>query len=170
MIKAIETEYKGYRFRSRLEARWAVFFDSVGIEWQYEVEGYELDDLRYLPDFYLPQANMWLEVKPVAFTPDEREKASRLSKATHRDVILAVGVPEPTVYLSIREEGRILMPYKDSIWMSEKIQMDYPDTPFEQWLIEDKERCVEFARIFSSLMAACRAARSARFEHGEKGA
>ena len=26
-IKAIETYYKGYRFRSRLEARWAVFFD-----------------------------------------------------------------------------------------------------------------------------------------------
>jgi hypothetical protein len=26
--KAIETHYKGYRFRSRLEARWAVFFDT----------------------------------------------------------------------------------------------------------------------------------------------
>ena len=30
-IKAIETYYKGYRFRSRLEARWAVFFDAAGI-------------------------------------------------------------------------------------------------------------------------------------------
>jgi hypothetical protein len=28
-IKAIETSYKGYRFRSRLEARWAVFFDAL---------------------------------------------------------------------------------------------------------------------------------------------
>lgn len=26
-IKAIDTIYKGYKFRSRLEARWAVFFD-----------------------------------------------------------------------------------------------------------------------------------------------
>ena len=33
MIKAIPTEYKGYRFRSRLEARWAVFFDACGADW-----------------------------------------------------------------------------------------------------------------------------------------
>lgn len=30
-IKAIETSYAGCRFRSRLEARWAVFFDTLGI-------------------------------------------------------------------------------------------------------------------------------------------
>ena len=35
-IKPIETIYKGYRFRSRLEARWAVFFDALGIEYEYE--------------------------------------------------------------------------------------------------------------------------------------
>ena len=28
-IKPIETKYNGYRFRSRLEARWAVFFDMI---------------------------------------------------------------------------------------------------------------------------------------------
>lgn len=43
-IKAIETSYKGYRFRSRLEARWAVFFDELGIKWEYEKEGYDLTD------------------------------------------------------------------------------------------------------------------------------
>lgn len=45
-IKAIETSYKGYRFRSRLEARWAVFFDALGIEWEYEKEGYELPNIK----------------------------------------------------------------------------------------------------------------------------
>ena len=30
-FKAVETVYKVYRFRSRLEARWAIFFDSLGI-------------------------------------------------------------------------------------------------------------------------------------------
>ena len=54
MIKAIETEYRGYRFRSRLEARWAVFFDACGVKWEYEPEGYDLDNgLYYLPDFLL---------------------------------------------------------------------------------------------------------------------
>ncbi len=39
-FKAIETLYKGYRFRSRLEARWAVFFDALGLKWEYEKEGF----------------------------------------------------------------------------------------------------------------------------------
>lgn len=82
MIKAIETEYNGYRFRSRLEARWAVFFDRAGIKYQYEVEGFEAvwaegtydeekqeptvieKKFRYLPDFYLPDFDLWVEVKP----------------------------------------------------------------------------------------------------------
>lgn len=51
-IKAIETVYNGYRFRSRLEARWAVFFDAMGIKYEYEKEGYDLGELGwYLPDF-----------------------------------------------------------------------------------------------------------------------
>lgn len=50
-IKAIETEYAGCRFRSRLEARWATFFDELGIPWHYEEQGYELPSGRYLPDF-----------------------------------------------------------------------------------------------------------------------
>lgn len=51
-IKAIETEYNGYKFRSRLEARWAVFFDSLGIKYEYEPEGFELPSgAMYLPDF-----------------------------------------------------------------------------------------------------------------------
>lgn len=53
-LKAIETEYKGYRFRSRLEARWVVFFDACGVKWEYEPEGYVLSDGGYyLPDFLL---------------------------------------------------------------------------------------------------------------------
>ena len=51
-IKPIETIYNGYRFRSRLEARWAVFFDSLGVEYEYEPEGFELPGVGvYLPDF-----------------------------------------------------------------------------------------------------------------------
>ena len=37
-IKTIETEYDGHRFRSRLEARWAVFFNAVGLTYEYEIE------------------------------------------------------------------------------------------------------------------------------------
>lgn len=70
-IKAIETAYRGFRFRSRLEARWAVFFDCLGIDWEYEPEGFEIrpewDERqkawKYLPDFRLTKLNTWVEVK-----------------------------------------------------------------------------------------------------------
>ncbi len=63
-IKAIETRYAGCRFRSRLEARWAVFFDTLGVRWEYEPEGLLFDDgTRYLPDFRLPDLRIWFEVK-----------------------------------------------------------------------------------------------------------
>ena len=63
-IKPIETVYNGYRFRSRLEARWAVFFDSSKIKYLYEPEGFKLSDgTYYLPDFYLPDEDYYVEVK-----------------------------------------------------------------------------------------------------------
>lgn len=61
----IETAYLGYRFRSRLEARWAVFFETIGIRWRYENEGFTLaEGVNYLPDFYLPDFDIYLEMKP----------------------------------------------------------------------------------------------------------
>lgn len=64
-IQPIETRYKGYRFRSRLEARWAVFFDQMGILYEYEPEGFMLHDRAYLPDFRLPELLTYVEIKPI---------------------------------------------------------------------------------------------------------
>ena len=62
-IKPIETKYNGFRFRSRLEARWAVFFDMIGLKYEYEVEGFDMNGIRYLPDFYIPSLDRWFEIK-----------------------------------------------------------------------------------------------------------
>lgn len=63
-IQAIETTYHGYRFRSRLEARWAVYLDAIGIAWEYEPEGFDLGNgLWYLPDFYMPAFGLFAEIK-----------------------------------------------------------------------------------------------------------
>jgi hypothetical protein len=90
-IKAIETIYRGWKFRSRLEARWAVFMDELGVEYRYEPEGFDLDGIRYLPDFYLPKLKCWLEIKPDAPTNDEREKAIRLCLAKDEPVVIFAG-------------------------------------------------------------------------------
>lgn len=46
-IKAIPTRYRHVLFRSRLEARWAAFFDLIHWEWEYEP--FDLDG--WIPDF-----------------------------------------------------------------------------------------------------------------------
>lgn len=96
-IKAIPTKYKNVVFRSRLEARWAVFMDNLGIEWCYEFEGYDLDGVWYLPDFWLPKFECghgaFLEVKPKECNSYELLKAEKLCLATGKLVILGEGVP-----------------------------------------------------------------------------
>lgn len=54
-IKPTETVvYNGVKFKSELEACWAVFFDECGVEWEYEPQGFILGDgVGYIPDFLL---------------------------------------------------------------------------------------------------------------------
>lgn len=90
--KAIETRYKGFRFRSRLEARWAVFFDTLGVEYHYEPEGYELPDgTWYLPDFFLPAEDCYFEIKGPAPTDEDWNKAGQLAYATQKFVNILSG-------------------------------------------------------------------------------
>lgn len=79
-IKAIETEYDGHRFRSRLEARWAVFFNAIGLTYEYEIEGFEMDGTRYLPDFYIPSLNRWFEIKGKPLSLDEIKKCEEFCR------------------------------------------------------------------------------------------
>lgn len=64
MLKSIPTVYNGTTFRSRLEARWAYYFDLLGLKWYYEYEGFVLNDgTKYVPDFYIPGFG-YIEIKP----------------------------------------------------------------------------------------------------------
>lgn len=100
--RAIETHWHGYRFRSRLEARWAVFFDCLEIEFSYEPEGFHTDVGGYLPDFFFPQVRCYGEVKPCALTPSELAKATWLCEAKQCHLILLIAPPNfqayPTIY------------------------------------------------------------------------
>ena len=93
-LRAIETEYRGYQFRSRTEARYAVLVDAAGIVWQYEAEGFDLNGARYLPDFFLPELKTFVEVKP---TKEAAEQAAplllALMAASGCDGLFAIGSP-----------------------------------------------------------------------------
>jgi hypothetical protein len=114
MHRAIETRYKGRRFRSRLEARWAVVFETLGIKWDYEPEGFELGaGLRYLPDFLVhfdptssvvkqwPGAGYWIEIKPTAPTDAEIQKLQLVVNQTGHHGVFLCGSPWDAKHLPI---------------------------------------------------------------------
>lgn len=172
---AIETRYKGYRFRSRLEARWAVFFDALKLRWEYEKEGYDLGDLGpYLPDFWLPDVNMWAEVKPLLFTNTEKAKCRALTDATGYPCLMLVALPDKTSYWATvpMDEG-----YDIEIDGQEYAgTMDYLLTT---WHLDERRfysspgctgaDCADVMVFGDRYEFAVTAARAARFEHGEKG-
>ncbi len=129
------TEYAGEYFRSRIEARWAIVFDTLEVEWGYELQHYDfglkhqwddhefqehLDNVlennyyededevirgvyrekyernMYLPDFFLPEFEHWVEIKGKSPNWEEQTKACRLARATNKPVTILWGyIPDP---------------------------------------------------------------------------
>lgn len=92
-LQAIETRYKGYRFRSRLEARWCVAFDHAGIHYEYEPQGYQVGTKAYLPDFHLPGLGFF-EVKGTREYPADTYQAFANGAGEHLFVAVG-GIPDP---------------------------------------------------------------------------
>lgn len=209
-LKPIETRYKGYRFRSRLEARWAVFFDALGIKWEYEKEGYDLGEAGwYLPDFWLPKLTTWVEIKQDynTMTEDSRIDAHRKARALRdcsggTSVVVVFGPPgnmQSWAYFmdcsdsggGYHEEwgGAFCFCDKCGAWfdyynglpgshtaMSSDWEPLYAcDCPLMQRTDEPGLKCYDQpvrSWIECCVLAtsdAVRKARSARFEHGERG-
>jgi hypothetical protein len=90
MREGIPTEYKHYRFRSRLEAMWARFFDLLGWEWKYEPFDYD----GYIPDFVLllPRGDVLVEVKPETDFPGLRQNTVKIDCCDWKKEALLLGV------------------------------------------------------------------------------
>lgn len=110
-IKAIETRVYGCRFRSRLEARWAVFLTSAGFRWAYEPEGVELDAGRYLPDFRVTRddVTVWLEIKPMTERADDPRHAE-LARRGGQLVFVVQGLHRPGDDCDLDHAARVFHP------------------------------------------------------------
>ena len=189
-IKAIETRYRGYRFRSRLEARWAVFFSCLGLKWEYEPEGFDIDGVFYLPDFRVEypgrgegeRHHEWFEVKGdiKAISIEECEKLVRFGR--HDRITLLDGVPAPTMYPSIqfergavRVEGRPVDAKKLKQYLSKLADVVQEDrSGWALWSHKGRMWWDFHKNFFPAhdrlIEGACQEARGARFEHDYHGA
>lgn len=195
-IKPIDTYYNGYRFRSRLEARWAVFFDALGVKYEYEPEGFERNGIYYLPDFLIYDVegihmcewrkNIYVEVKGVP-DQDSADKVFTHSRGIYPDMggipIWVVGnIPNPNNYISDMEEQR-----HERCWkMHEQGILHQCSLCINDFGPLDGDQCFEFSLDYTDhlifrgsdssysygtwsnkISNAFLQARQARFEHGE---
>lgn len=95
LVKALPVWYKGWRFRSRTEGRWATFFERMGIEFHYEPQGFRLPDgaTKYLPDFYLPVTRSWAEIKGCEPTREEKLKCELTVRGAQSGMCLVIAGP-----------------------------------------------------------------------------
>ncbi len=195
MIKPIETVYNGYRFRSRLEARWAVFFDALGVQYEYEPEGFTKNGITYLPDFRLKcygfrgehnwedPIDLYVEVKGKmdeesakkinTFTPGESwtERNGNWERVKCGIHLLVVGsVPKDIDMMDIDND----MGYGIFAFNYDTIDGDYfgafpaADSSGKFYLFGDDSNYInqeDVPRVKNALLKA----RQARFEHGECG-
>lgn len=195
-IKAIETIYNGYKFRSRLEARWAVFFDAVGIKYEYEPEGFTDGDLCYLPDFYLPEHDTYVEVKPKreGFLEELQKAFSFINEELKiKRLLILQDVPNPNEYASwflypfafysslfgavdfqwvqlCRIDGKMV--FKPDLYYLKRIVTAIDLSPKEESVFNKSGFLFEQTAKKEDaefLKMAYKKARSSRFEFGEKG-
>jgi hypothetical protein len=219
-IAPLETRYAGYRFRSRIEARWAVFFTRLGLDWEYEEQGFKVhwagdpvartsgsvdawpdvqhppgyvektQPTRYLPDFQLPGLGLYLEVKPamphlidpegvkrwqrfageVALEWDRGRTAMLCGPIPNPDTVDEYGPPRPYEWY---EQTVVMLGDWHAAWCSCP-SGDHFDIQFQgrggriqcgcPRILDDHYRTGNDPRILNAYAAA----RSARFEHGER--
>jgi hypothetical protein len=141
-LKPIPTRYDGYHFRSRTEARYAVLWKACYWPYEFERQGFSLERGAYLPDFYLPQQGIWVEVKGPPPSFEEEDLCQCLAIETLQPVIIAWGQPSwETVVICFTPDG-------------------------DRQLISLAGFLLRWASV-NTLTKAINAARSARWEHGE---
>jgi hypothetical protein len=180
-IQPIETRYAGCRFRSRLEARWAVFFDALRIRWEYEPQGYVVNGTPYLPDFQL-----FLPDGPVVFA-EVKNGGVDLFKGEHIDICRALankadckvllltgppahrlyqqfapGLPSNSFQAAFFRDYDTKLVTADAYWV-QHIEVN-PETGAPEFQHDERGLRKSFGQ---GLVDAVAAARSARFEHGE---
>jgi len=132
-MEPIQTKFDGHLFRSRLEARWAVFFKHQNLSYSYEPEGFKLKAGNYLPDFFVFTAcsdpksklNYWVEIKPYGIGEPNDPRYFELVEKSGFPLFVLAGQPgDPTEGVGRLQENPNYVGWKFEV--GKKAGPDFP--------------------------------------------
>jgi hypothetical protein len=87
-------KYEGVQYRSVLESKWAQWLVLNKITFEYEPTKFDLGPVNYIPDFYLPEYDVWIEVKPNKNPSlDQLLKVAGVARICKQKTCLVAGEP-----------------------------------------------------------------------------
>ena len=113
---ASETRLAGIDYRSRTEAEWASIMAAHNVRFEYESRLFRFSfvapanwwyAVSYIPDFWLPDHKLWLEVKPHRPNLIEYRKAALLAECTGCGVLVTTGGPGIDELLYVKDARKI---------------------------------------------------------------
>lgn len=107
----------GCRFRSRFEFYMAKRLEKANIKWQHEPK-VALPDGKYcLPDFYLPEYNLFIELRPEKMVDEKLLKKIKQIKHTYeKEVVLVTNIQGGATLISRLDESRKMSPVNE-VWV-----------------------------------------------------
>lgn len=154
-ISSLPTWYDGdgINYRSRTEARWAVLFNYLGIHYIYEIEKFKRLGGASIPDFYLPDYNVFYEVGPGCIEINEvkQDKAQELASATGVPVLVTKGFPNHRSPMPLVAGCTLSLPepYADKVADADVIGNLFPKLRgLKDWAGEAVSDAVDLARNY----------------------
>jgi hypothetical protein len=96
-----------------------LFFHFIKVKALYEYEGYQTSVGYYVPDFWLPDHELWVEIKPVEPTHEQKQSLYEVCKGTGYNGLIFHGS------LSLPVGERQLLPLGFNVWGS-LVRFDCP--------------------------------------------
>lgn len=131
--------HNGNVFRSTTEHRWALVFEALKIHYLYEYRSFKTEYGRYLPDFYLPNLGVWIEVKGQAPTNVEIKKCMAVQAQTGEPVLILSGRPSVERY----HEGLLPSGFAICWFVENETYSGLMFAPTDLYLLI-KEKCGDF--------------------------
>lgn len=105
--------YKGTRFSTELEARWAVALDGIGLSYKYCIQPSDHDPFSEETTFFLPAINKYAIVFCEKPTSSEIEELQSKAEIFEQEYLLLIGPPSNRAYFAITDgsEGYRTMDY-----------------------------------------------------------